>query len=434
MTKKEDRMLLSRALQRNREMIATAINFHQNGIIPAATYMVDLDAVAANARLMADEIKRNNLRSYLMTKQNGRNPYMTRVALEQGIDSTVAVEAAEARVIHRYGLPLGHVGHLSNVPKNEVPDIVAMQPEVMTVFTYEAAKAISAAAKAQGRVQNLYVRINKAGDEFFKGMVGGWTLDTCVEGVRQILDLPNVQVTGLTSFVNITYQTPDATAARPTNTFFTMLKAKELLESQLGLRDLRVNAPAFNNCATFQMLAEHGATDVEPGIGLTGSSLAHAYQDLAEKPAQVYVSEVMHHWDGEAYTLGGGLTYVETSGGPHEYPVRCITGTSFDQAKDNFLTLVERGIIDYHGVLADGEKARVGDTAIYALRAQFFVTRAYVAIVSGISTGEPRLEDLFDSAGNALDRDFAVIPAQQVAEKIERVIAERYVSGVGASA
>jgi predicted amino acid racemase len=418
-------MLLSRALQRNPEMIATAIDFHQNGIIPPATYMVDLDAVAANARLMVDEIKRHNLRSYIMTKQNGRNPYITRVALEQGIDSTVAVEAMEAQVIHRYGLPLGHVGHLSNIPKTQVPAIVAMEPEVMTVFTYEAAKAISDAARAQGRVQNLYVRVNKPGDEFFKGMVGGWTLENCVEGVRRIVELPNVQVTGLTSFVNI---------ARPTNTFFTMLKAKEILERELGLSDLRVNAPAFNNCATFAMLAEHGATDVEPGIGLLGSSLAHAYQDLAEKPAQVYVSEVMHHWDGEAYTLGGGLTYVETSGGPHEYPVRCVTGTSFDEAKDNFLTLVERGIIDYHGVLADGEKAHVGDTAIYALRAQFFVTRAYVAIVSGISTGEPRLEDLFDSAGNALDRDFAVIPAPQVVDKIERVIAERYASGVGASA
>lgn len=424
-------MLLSRALQRNPEMVATAIDFHQQGIVPPATYLVDLDAIAHNARLMAEECKRYDLRSYLMSKQNGRNPYITRVALEQGIDSTVAVEAMEARVIHRYGLPLGNVGHLSNVPKNEVPDIVAMEPEVMTVFTYEAAKAISDAARAQGREQNLYVRVNKPGDEFFKGMVGGWTEDECVEGIRPILDLPNVRITGLTSFVNITYQTPDAKAAQPTNTFFTMLRAKEKLERELGLENLRVNAPAFNNCATFRMLAEHGATDVEPGIGLLGSSLAHAYQDLAEKPAQVYVSEVMHHWDGEAYTLGGGLTYIEGSGGPHEYPIRCICGTTFKGAKDNFLTLLERGIIDYHGVLADGEKAKVGDTAIYALRAQFFVNRAYVAIVSGIASGEPKLEGLFDSAANALNGDFDVVPTQQVVENIEHVTTERYATVVG---
>jgi predicted amino acid racemase len=419
-------MLINRVLQRNPQLIEAAIDLHQRGVIPAATYLVDLDTIAANARLMADESKRYNLRSYLMTKQNGRNPYITRVALAQGIDSTVAVEATEARVIHRYGLPLGHVGHLSNVPKNEVADIVAMRPEVITVFTYEAAKAVSDAAVAQGLHQNLYVRVNKPGDEFFKGMVGGWTEDECVEGIRPILDLPNVSVIGLTTFVNITYQTPAATKAKPTDTFFTMLRAKEKLEQELGLENLRVNAPAFNNCATFKMLAENGVTDVEPGIGLLGSSLAHAYEDLAEAPAQVYVSEVMHHWDGEAYTLGGGLTYVETSGGPHEYPVEALVGTSFDDAKDNFLRLVERGIIDYHGVLADGHKAKVGDTAIYALRAQFFVNRCYVAIVSGVSSGEPKLERLFDSAGNALDENFAPVPPAQVIKEIDELVAARY--------
>ena len=419
-------MLLTRALKRNPEMIEAAIELHQSGAIPAATYLVDLDAIAENAKLMADEAKRWNLLTYLMSKQNGRNPYITRVALEMGMDSTVAVEAMEARIIHRFGLPLGNVGHLSNIPKNEVADIVAMNPDVITVFTYEAAKAVSDAARAQGREQNLYVRVNKHGDEFFRGMVGGWTEDACVQGIRPILALPNVRITGLTSFVNITYQTPDAVEALPTNTFFTMLRAKEKLETELGLKDLRVNAPAFNNCATFRMLAEHGATDVEPGIGLLGSSLAHAYQDLAEKPAQVYVTEVMHEWDGEAYTLGGGLTYIETSGGEHEYPIRCIVGKSFDQAKDNFLTMVDRGIIDYHGVCTDGHKAKVGDTAIYALRAQFFVNRAYVAIVTGISQGEPKVEALFDCACNGLDHNFNSIPTSQVIDDMERVVSERY--------
>lgn len=420
-------MLLARALERNPEMVEAAINLHQNGDIPAATYLVDLDAIAANAKLMADECKRLDLRSYLMTKQNGRNPYITRVALEMGIDSTVAVEATEARVIHRYGLPLGHVGHLSNVPLREVPEILDMDPEVITVFTYENAKAISDAAVAADREQAIYVRVNKPGDEFFKGMVGGWTEDDCVEGIRRVMELPNIKVTGLTSFVNITYQTPAATRARPTDTFFTMLRAKEKLESELGLSDLRINAPAFNNCATFAMLKEHGATDVEPGIGLLGSSLAHAYEDLAEKPAQVYVSEVMHHWEGEAYTLGGGLTYIETSGADHEYQIRCAVGTTLHAAKNTILPMVERGIIDYHGVCTDpDQRAKVGDTAVYALRAQFFVNRCYVAIASGISTGSPKLEALFDSAGNALGPDYNPLPVANVIDDIERVVTERY--------
>lgn len=420
-------MLLNRAIERNPEMLETAIDFHQRGVIPPATYLVDLDAIAYNAAAMAKEIKANNLRSWIMTKQNGRNPYITGVALASGWDGVVAVEAMEARVVHRYGHPLGHVGHLSNMPKNEVPHILAMEPEVMTVFTYEAAKNISDAAAATGRTQDLYVRVNKPGDEFFKGMVGGWTLDDCVEGVRRVTELPNVRVVGLTSFVNITYQTPDAYAARPTNTFFTMLKAKEMLEAELGLENLRVNAPAFNNCATFKMLAEHGATDVEPGVGLLGSSLAHAYQDLTEKPAQILVTEVMHHWEGEAYTLGGGLSYVEGSGGPdNEYPIRCMVGTEYEQAKETIIPLVERGIIDYHGVCGEGEKAKVGDTALYALRAQFFMNRAYVAIVSGISDGEPKLEAMFDGLGTALDGDFVPRNPTEVRGEIDALIAERY--------
>jgi len=72
-------MLINRVLQRNPQLIEAAIDLHQRGVIPAATYLVDLDTIAANARLMADESKRYNLRSYLMTKQNGRNPYITRV-------------------------------------------------------------------------------------------------------------------------------------------------------------------------------------------------------------------------------------------------------------------------------------------------------------------------------------------------------------------
>ena len=426
-------MLLARALDRNPEMIATAIDFHQRGVIPAATYLVDLDAIAANARAMSDEAKRHGLRSYLMTKQNGRNPYITGVCLAQGIDSTVAVDAIEARVINRYGHPLGHVGHLCNVPAQATEEILAMDPEVVTVFTYEAAKRVSDVAVKLGRHQNLYVRVNKPGDEFFRGMVGGWTEETCVEGVGRIMELPNVSVTGLTTFVSISYKTPDARAAQPNNSFFTMIRAKHLLERELGLSDLRVNAPAFNNCATFKTLAEHGATDVEPGIGMLGSSLAHAYEDLAEKPAQVYVSEVMHHWEGEAYTQGGGLFYIEGSGGPHEYPIRCIAGRSLDEARDNFMTMVDRGIIDYHGVCTDGHKSKVGDTAIYALRAQFFVNRCYVGVASGISRGEPKLEAMFDCAGSMLDENLDPLPVAAARERIDRCVEEQYAGVLGAS-
>ena len=425
-------MLLAKALRRNPEMIETAIDFHQRGVIPADCYLIDLDAIAANASVLAKEAKRWNLQTYLMTKSHNRNPYVTRVALEQGLDSTVAVDTMEARVINRFGLPLGHVGHLSNIARTAVADILAMEPDVVTVFTYEAAKNVADAAKAMGRQQDLYVRVNKPGDECFSGMVGGWTEDGCVQGISPILDLPNVRVAGLTTFASISYQTIDARGACPTDSFFTMLRAKEKLEQALGLENLRVNAPANNNAATLGTLAQHGATDVEPGIGLMGSSLAHAHQDLAEKPAQVYVSEVMHHWEGEACVLLGGLTYYTgISGGEHEYPIRCATGSTFEAAKDNFMTLSSRGLPVGHGVCTDGQNGKIGDSAVFALRAQLYGNRAPVAIVSGISSGEPRVEALFDSACNALDENYDPIPPKLVVEHLEDCVRTRYVATDG---
>lgn len=56
-----------------------------------------------------------------------------------------------------------------------------------------------------------------------------------------------------------------------------MLRAKERLEEGLGLRDLRVDCAANCNAATAVTLAGYGATDVEPGSGMTGSSLLHLY-------------------------------------------------------------------------------------------------------------------------------------------------------------
>jgi predicted amino acid racemase len=422
-------MLLNRALQRNPGLLQAAIELHQRGEIPAPTFMVDLDAVSENAGLMAREADRLGLRVFVMTKQHGRNPYINHACLAQGLHATVAVETLEARLLHRFKTPIGHVGHLSNIPKNAVDEVVGMDPEYITVFTYDSAKWISDAAKNQGKVQNLYVRVNKPGDEVFRGMVGGWLLDECVSGIRPILNLPNVRVAGLTQFPCLSYSTKDPNLARPTTGFETMKRAKETLEKELGLTDLRLNAPGVNNCATFKVVAEHGATDVEPGAGVTGCGMPHAYHDLPEKPAQVYVTEVMHHWDGETYTLGGGGTYIESFGGHLDYPLPCMVGSDFETAKDNIFTLGERGVLDYHIVGVDGKKSNVGDTAVWGFHPQYFANRAYVSIVTGISRGEPKVEAIFDGAVNALGEDFNPIPAGDVLANIEQVVGQPALAG-----
>jgi hypothetical protein len=130
----------------------------------------------------------------------------------------------------------------------------------------------------------------------------------------------------------------------------------------------------------------------------------------------------MHRWGGDVYTLGGGATYLETYGGRLSEPHECLVGRTFDAACSHRLTLLERGQIDYHLVCSPSDRAEVGDSAIYALHPQYYVNRAYVAVASGVASGRPRLEGLFDSAGNALDDQFRPIPADSVIERIDRYL------------
>jgi predicted amino acid racemase len=423
-------VLLDRLQRRNPALIGAAIELHQRGAVPAGTYVLDLDAIADNAALLAGAAQRAGLRSYLMTKSYGRNPLATAVALAQGLTSTVAVEPQETDIFARFGIPLGHVGHLANVPRHAVRRVVGMRPDVVTVYTHEATALVSAAARERGAVQDVYVRVNRPADELFRGLVGGWTEEDAVRSVRRLLELPNVRVAGLTTFPCISYATRDAHSARLTPTFFTMLRARERLERELGLEGLRVNAPAFNNCATFPLLARHGATDVEPGTALLGASLAHAAQDLPERPAHVYVSEVMHRWGGELYTTGGGMMYLETYGGAADDPVQCMIGRTLDEAREKRSTLLDVGMVNYYAVCADHPQARVGDSAVFALHPQFFVNRAYVAVVSGVARGSPRVEGLFDAACHALDARMLPIAPQAVRRSAE-ALAERYARAVG---
>lgn len=183
---------------------------------------------------------------------------------------------------------------------------------------------------------------------------------------------------------------------------------------------IRVNCAANCNSVTFATLARCGATDVEPGSGLSGSSLLHALQDLPERPAQVSVSEVTYHWDGQLYTLGGGLSFIDSV---EPWTPRCIVGRSFARrAKPVHVDAPQGRHRLLRRVHHSGPPPSVGDTVVYALPLpQIFVNRSYVAAVGGISRGKPKLEGVFDSACNELDEGLVPIPAAETRARIERV-------------
>ena len=168
------------------------------------------------------------------------------------------------------------------------------------------------------------------------------------------------------------------------------------------MTDIVINAPGTTSSTVLDLLAGAGATQIEPGHGLTGTTPLHAVQDLPERPAMLYLSEVSHLHAGEAFCLGGGL-YIDPVFG--DYGVNAMVGADADAVLVGRTRAImpAPAAIDYYGKLEapSGATIRPGDTVILGFRAQAFVKRAFVVPISGISAGAPRIEDLWNSEGRA---------------------------------
>src|SRR5579872_3485426 len=126
-------MYLQRLIERNPRLPEAALALHQQGRIPTNTWVIDLDMIVENARVLSAEARRLGLTTYLMSKQYGRNPYVSALALANGLNKIVAVDATCSLMARRYGIPVGHMGHLNQLPRHMVPALVAMRPDVITI-------------------------------------------------------------------------------------------------------------------------------------------------------------------------------------------------------------------------------------------------------------------------------------------------------------
>lgn len=381
-------MFLKPLIRRNEGFVDAVVELHRSGQLPANAYVLDLDAVRHNASQISAEAGRLGLEVLAMTKQVGRNPAFLSALRDAGITDCVAVDMADARAIHREGMGLGHVGHLVQVPRAEAPMAAAIAPGNWTVFSTEKAGEAAMAARALGRTQDLLARIYAPGDTFYTGHEGGFEADE-IEAVAESLDgLDGARFAGVTTFPALLFD-PVAQAVKPTPNLATLARAA----SRLG--GARVNAPGTTSTVVLPMLAEHGATQVEPGHALTGTTPLHALRDLPEIPAVLYLTEVSHHYGGRAYCFGGGM-YIDPVFPP--YRVRALVN---GRLLDADLPLAEA--IDYYGQLlpGDGLLPGPGETVIFGFRIQAFVTRAYVAAVDGVASGQPRVVGIWSSSGDS---------------------------------
>jgi predicted amino acid racemase len=391
-------MFLDVLRRRNPVLIEQSIALHQAGRLPANAYVIDLDAVEQNARTIAGAAEKLGLTTYAMTKQMGRNGSYCRAVKRGGIAKAVAVDMACARAVRRAGLEVGHIGHLAQVPKYEAEAAAALAPDTWTVFNLEKAKEAGAASLKRGREQALLARIRAEGDRFYRGHEGGFPASD-VAAVADALDKTSGgRFAGITTFPALLFD-PVTRKVKPTPNLETLRRAAEAL-AKGGRRGIEINAPGTTSTATLAALAEAGATQIEPGHGLTGTTPLHAVEDLPERPAVVYLSEVSHLVGDEAFCFGGGL-YIDPVF--PDYQVKAVVArepTASAAALRN-VELPAPAAIDYYGMIdaSGASKPEVGDSVVFGFRAQAFVTRAYVVGIAGLACGEPVVEDLSDGSG-----------------------------------
>ncbi|MEU8697267.1 YhfX family PLP-dependent enzyme [Streptomyces sp. NPDC048680] len=387
-------MFLDTVLTRNPGLVDAAAALHRDGEIPPDTYVVDLDAVEANAALLAAEADRLGISLWFVVKQLGRNPELIR-AIARHIPRSAAIDPAEARTLHAAGAQPGNLGHLVQIPRRALPEMLAWRPETVTVFDLANARAVSDAARELGFVQDVLIRLEGVDGAVYPGQEGGVPLGRLDAFAKEAEALDGIRIAGVTAFPCVLCD-PETGVPAATPNFGLALRARELLAAR-GHHGLKLSAPSATSMASLPLLAELGATHGEPGHALTGTTPLHALDPAQpEMPAYVYVSEVAHTLDdGRPAIFGGGFytrSHIRSALLPR-------TGTRLG------VQHAPAENIDYYRLLDAPTRAadvRIGDTALLAFRTQIFVTRSTVAVVSGLASGNPRLNGLYDAHGRAL--------------------------------
>ncbi|HEJ0183247.1 TPA: YhfX family PLP-dependent enzyme [Citrobacter koseri] len=386
-------MFIHALKRQNPALITAAIRLWQQGRIVPDSWVIDVDQVLENGKRLVDTAHQYGITLYLMTKQLGRNPWLAEKLLALGYAGIVTVDYKEARVMRRAGLPVAHQGHLVQIPSRQIDEAVEQGTDVITLFSLEKAREVSAAAVKAGRVQAVMLKIYGEQDFLYPGQESGFPLARLDDAVNDIRCLPGLHVTGLTHFPCLLWD--DASGeTRPTPNLHSLVKARQQLEEQeIAIEQL--NAPSATSCASLPLLARYGVTHAEPGHALTGTIPSNQQGDQPERIAMLWLSEISHHFRGNSYCYGGG--YYRRG---HARNALVFTPENDVPAKTT-LESVDDSSIDYYLPLAG--TFPVSSAVVLCFRTQIFVTRSDVVLVSGIQRGAAEIVARYDSLGNVLE-------------------------------
>lgn len=381
-------MFLKKLLHTNPELVRYAKYLHESGIIRPDSYVLDVDTILKNANMMLDCANREHVELLFMLKQLGRNPYLAQKLMELGYHGAVCVDYKEAQCMIKHHIPLGNVGHLVQIPKHLLKEIIVSRPAQITVYTAEKIIQIQDVAKELDIHVSLTLKVVRKEDMIYKSQEGGFALDELDMVIKLVENLSHVHIEGVTAFPCFLYDevrkenisTPNAQ---------TICLAKACLEEH-GCTIKHVNMPSASCMDTIPRIHAMGGNQAEPGHALTGTTPFHVdHEEGYEKPAYVYVSEISHQCADRSYAFGGG--YYRRG-----HLKEALVNDTIVQAYP-----MEDSAIDYHFTLQRG-KEHVGDGVIFCFRTQMFVTRSDVVLVEGLHTGNPHVVGIYDALGKKI--------------------------------
>ncbi len=382
-------MFINKMLETNKPLLETSFTFHQKGLILPDSYVIDMDSLIENAKKILNEAKKHNMEAYFMLKQIGRNPEIAKELVKIGYKGAVVVDFKEAQVMMKHHIPISNVGHLVQTPKALLQKIVDYGCEYYTVFSLERIKDLNECAKKSHKKIQLMLKVVGQNDMIYSGQTAGFRLETLEEIIPQITTLKNVDIKGVTSFPCFLYNESEKKICATPN-YQTLLNARNILKKH-GIEINNINAPSTSSVATIQAMEGLEVNSIEPGHGLTGTTPLHAYQNCAEVPSVVYVSEVSHNFDGKAYCYGGGHYR-------RGHVKKALVGRCLSDAKEVKVEAPSDESIDYYFGLE--EPCHVNDTVIMAFRFQMFVTRSNVCLIDGLRSNKPVLRGTYTSLGD----------------------------------
>src|SRR5699024_4301214 len=241
-------MFLQATKERNPKLIDTAIQLHQSGAILPDTYILDVDMILENARLILEEANKYNIRLYFMLKQIGRNPKIAELLVKLGYESAVVVDFNEARQMMKHNIPLGNVGNLVQIPKHFLKEVMIYESEYITVFSLEKLKQVNDVEGQLGIKQKILMKVVDQGDAIYEGQDGGFLLKDLPNLVDSFHELEHIEIAGVTSFPCFLYDM-EQEKLKATKNAETILKAQELL-NKVGFSITEINMPSTTSIYT----------------------------------------------------------------------------------------------------------------------------------------------------------------------------------------